>query len=204
MSFETLLSHSRVWIFGRPLKDVSIINNYNAIVPNKPEDANDYDTPAFLGNNFLLSQLTKPGALLARIYSFSFEARFFELDTPAIYLVHGEGMDPEGVSGKLTADQRKLSRMPGELGRTGLASVSGSFTGDIRAWAYDKEDFTIRMDMSVGTFESTLLSSELGDPDSSIRSSGSVARSSGSVARASGSVARAAGSVARARRGSGE
>jgi hypothetical protein len=93
--------------------------------------------------------------------------------------------------------------MPSEVGRTGLATFIGSFGRDMRVWAYDRADFTIRLDMEGGSFDTLLLSNEIGDGDAVARSAGSVARSAGSVARSAGSVARAAGSVARARRSAG-
>lgn len=203
-SQETLLSHSRIWLFGRVLKDIQIHQSVYNNIPTNPADGNSSDTVPRMGmNHFLYEQLTAPGAQLARIFSFSYEAGFYDLYRPTIFLVHGEGIDPEGTPGVLTPDQRKLSRMPADSGRTGLASQSGSFTGGVRAWAYDRADFTMRLDMEGGSFDSLLLSMEFADWDPVARSAGSVARVAGSVARSAGSVARAAGSVARARRGNG-
>jgi hypothetical protein len=203
MSQETLLSHTKIWLFGRVLRDISIHRAVYANIPHTETDGNHADTPPQMSNNnFLFAQLSGAGAQLARIYAFSYEAGYYDLARPTIFLVHGEGIEPEGVSGTLTPDQRKLSRMPGETGRTGLATQEGSFAGGIKAWAYDRADFTIRLDMEGGSFDSLLLEAELNDWDMATRSAGSVARSAGSVARAAGSVARAAGSVARARRGS--
>ena len=51
--------------------------------------------PRLGGNNFLQAQLASPGARLARIYAFSYEGHYYDLGTPAIFLVHGPGRDPE-------------------------------------------------------------------------------------------------------------
>ena len=203
MSQETLLSQTRIWLFGRKLDDITIRNEAYDNLPRTDIAGNFAETPPYRSqNNFLLNQVTADGAALARIYAFAYEASYCELSRPAIFLVHGEGVDPEGARGTLTHDQRIYSRMPGEAGRSGLPAMAGSFTGGMRAWAYDRADFTVRLDMEGGSFDTLLLSAEINDWQLG-RSAGSVARSAGSVARGAGSVARAAGSVARARRSEG-
>lgn len=203
MSQETFLNLSKIWIFGRVMRDMAILHDVYKNFPQNDSDANDANSPVTYGNNFLLTQINKAEAKFARIYSFSYEASFYDLARPIIFLVHGEGIDPEGTPALLTPDQQKLSRMPGDSGRTGLSSQLGSFAAGMRAWAYDRSDFTLRLDVESGTFDMLLLASEMDDWGVASRSAGSVARSSGSVARAAGSVARAAGSVARSRRGGG-
>lgn len=204
MSEETLLSQSRIWLFGRILGDIVLSQAAYADIPPDEAAGNLADTPPDRSQNkFLRNQLSAPGAGFARIFAFSYEAAFYELGRPAIFLVHGGGIDAEGTAFSLTKDQRLYSRMPSDTGRTGLSSVIGSFTGGMKAWAYDRADFTVRMDMDGGSFDTLLLSAELSDWQAT-RSAGSVARSAGSVARAAGSVARAAGSVARSRRSSGD
>lgn len=207
MSFETLVSQTKIWLFGRKLDDIKIMPAAYAAPPGNELAGNTADTPPLRSqNNFLLNQVRAEGAALARIYAFSYEAAFYDLGRPAIFLVHGDGIDPEGAPFTFDLDQRIYSRMPAETGRSGLASMSGSFARGMKVWAYDRADFTLRLDLEGGSFDTLLLSAELEDWDVAARSAGSVARSAGSVARAAGSVARAAGSVARARRqgGSGE
>lgn len=203
MANETLLGHSTIWLFGRELADIKLNPGvYNAI-PADDLAARKADTPVQKGNShngFLLDQLEEADARFARIYAFTYQGAFYELGRPSIFLVHGTGIDPEGSSAAADPSLATLSRMPANFGRSGLASLSGSFSGSMKVWAYERADFTVRLDMESGTFDSVLLSAELGGPDTIAQSSGSVARAAGSVARAAGSVARAAGSVARARR----
>lgn len=201
MSLELLVGQSKIWLFGRKMDDL-VIDNYhykNNGIPNDEDSGETKHTPPQMGeNNFLFEQVANSSSAIARIYSFSFENILYDMTRPTLFLVHGKGIDPEGVDFKLVGDRRLYSRMPAETGRTGLSMTSTTFTQGIRAWAYDRGDFTLRLDLEGGTFDTLLLQAELGDWDAVSRSAGSVARSSGSVARASGSVARASGSVARA------
>jgi hypothetical protein len=203
MSQETLLSQSTIWLFGRELSDLILSTSVYGQLPTTHRQAERQETPVRAGdNNFLLRQLANPDARLARIYAFAYEGSFYDLARPTIFVVHGEGLDPEGASFDENPALGSLSRMPADPGRTGLASLVGSFSRNMLAWAYDRADFTVRLDIETGTFDTVLLSLELDDRDATARSAGSVARSAGSVARSAGSVARAAGSVARARRAS--
>jgi len=202
MSQETLLGHSTIWLFGRELTDVRILNGPYGSIPETDKEAEQEDTPnqgEATHNFFLVRQLKAKGARLARIYAFSYQGEFFELASPPLFVVHGRGLDPEGSSFEGDPLFAKLSQMPANIGRTGVASLAGAFAEGIKVWAYDRTDFTVRFDMDSGSFDSLLLSAELGT-EIPRQSAGSVARAAGSVARSAGSVARAAGSVARARR----
>ena len=142
-----------------------------------------------------------PGAeiFLARIYAFSFEGSFFDLMHPTIYLVHGLCMDVE--ENPDFPGLEVIARSPPSPSKTGLGSQIGSFARSLKVWAYDKSDFTLRLDLATGTFEQTLLAPEAGYSDplalgSGARSSGarsSGARSSG--ARSSGVMARSSGGM---------
>lgn len=203
MAQETLLGQSTIWLFGREMADIKIIPKAYNKIPDNDDAADAADTPVQRGgthNNLLLSQLSADGATLARIYAFSYQGAFYDLPRPTIFVVHGRGIDPEGSSLAPLPDQATLSRMPAASGRTGLGSMGGSFTGEIRVWAYDRADFTARLDIETGSFDTVLLAMEIGTGDPAAQSAGSVARAAGSVARSAGSVARAAGSVARGRR----
>jgi hypothetical protein len=186
------------------MADLQIVPIY-AGIPASDRDAERSDTPVQVGpthNNFLLHQLTADGARFARIYAFSYQGEFYDLPRPTIFLVHGNGIDPEGASVSAPGFA-SLSRMPADIGRTGLPGMAGSFAGRMRVWAYDRADFTVRMDVETGSFDATLLGAELAGGNWPAQAAGSVARAAGSVARSAGSVARASGSVARARRTSG-
>jgi hypothetical protein len=200
MSQETLLSQSTVWLFGRKLDDLEIKINVYRQVPSTEELGDTANMPPRRGrNNFLLEQLRHPesDAQLARVYAFSYEAGFFDLQRPAIFLVHGPGIDPEGPETRTQQILGDLSRAPPDLGRTGLGTQSGSFASGIRAWAYDRADFTIRLDIDTGSFDSLLLSAELGGSNRPMQSSGALARSTGALARSAGALARSAGALVR-------
>ncbi|MDP6813956.1 MAG: hypothetical protein QF582_12155 [Alphaproteobacteria bacterium] len=131
----------------------------------------------------------------ARIYAFSYEGVYYELPVPALFLVHGDGVevsDPDATISNLVYAARR-ARAPGDPSRTGLAATNFQFAEGLRAWSYDKADYTIRMDVETGMFEQVLLGAEAGGADAMARSSGMMARSSGMMARSSGMMARGRG-----------
>lgn len=184
MANETLLQLSSVFLFGRELEDIKVSRTGYAPPPER--------LPRGGKNLFLQNQFEDPDATLARIYAFSFEGNFYELARPTIFLVHGRGRDPEYPP----AQDPRATRAPSISEQTGLASQIGSFARDMRVWAYDKDDFTIRMDMLTGTFDEMLLGMEAGQDQGSFgRSSGAMGRSSGG--RSSGAMGRSSGAILR-------
>jgi hypothetical protein len=101
-SQETLLSPSTIWLFGRPLADLTInlrpLENFPTAETGGEDAGEAANTPPRLGaNNFLLEQFTRgQDPRLARIYGFSFEANYYDMARPVIFLVHGDGIDAEG------------------------------------------------------------------------------------------------------------
>jgi hypothetical protein len=202
---DTLLSQSKIWLFGRVLADIEINKNAYGAPANANAGNIEGHPPSMSQNKFLLNQLTLAAdPKFARIFAFSYEGSFFDLQRPALFLVHGDGIDPDTPDFIIDPNLTFLDRAPASFGRTGLGTQAGAFAAGVKAWAYDRADFTIRMDADTGTFDTLLLSAELGGWDLPSRSAGAVARSGGAVARSAGAVARPAGSAARARRGSDE
>jgi hypothetical protein len=102
-------------------------------------------------------QLThQDGANFARIYGFSFAGIYYELPSPTLFLVHGEGHEATeyrtGLRGRANP-----SRAPGDPSLIGLSAADFEFADDLRVWSYDKADYTIRMDVDTGMFEDILL-----------------------------------------------
>ena len=157
---ETLLSPSNVLLYGRVVQD--LVYNPSAV---KPES----DTPTREGrNNFLAQQLgvstscspvdsvkEKSKPRLARIYGFAFDGQYYDLASPAIFIVHGPGVtaDP-GVK-----DSRQ-AKAPAKVDLSGVANTPSSMPDDILVWSYDKDDLSLRMDVSTGTLEQILLEME--------------------------------------------
>jgi hypothetical protein len=183
---ETLLGVSAVYLFGRLVSDLKLI------VKDDDDDLRDRRKGA---NAFLQKQMRETEAGFARIYYFAFEGGFFELARPAMFLVHGAGVAPDAPSPK-DPNFERLSRIPGRMTRTGLAWQIGSFASDMKIWAYDKGDFSMRLDADTGTFEQLLLAAE-GSGSAIGLSSGAMARSSGALARSSGVMARSSGAMPR-------
>jgi len=156
---ETLLGNSSVRLYGRKIADITIAQTDPSAAPPGP-----YRPKSNMGNNFLQQQLsdrTPEGAdslspQLARIYSFSYAGRFFDMSPPAIFLVHGEGDEAERRE-----EGARASVAPDEASRSGVSVQDYSFSTDIRVWTYDKNDFSLRLDAVSGMLEDILIQAEL-------------------------------------------
>lgn len=160
---ENLLSPTNIMLFGRvfPLNIENIAGTLG-------------------GNRFLRAQLVADGATFARIYAISYEGAFYHLSKPAVFLVHGEGRvirdaglparggDAGGLaddSGLITKDftfERSSGRVPPEGGGPPEDEDPDLGNGEaVRYWEYDKGDFSLRLDITSGTFEDILLEAEV-------------------------------------------
>ena len=158
-NFETLLSPSGILLYGRQLLDLQFV--YNA-PPSSEQQGDVAGIPPRLGENrFLQRQMAQPDALFARIYGFSFEGHYYDLPKPVILLVHGEGMDAEGPLPGDSQAMRRIARTSPDTDRTGVASEVASFPDDMKVWAYDMADLSIRLDVETGPFEQILLEAEV-------------------------------------------
>lgn len=182
MAEETLLSSTNVWLFGRKIADLKI----DTAVSHDPFITGDQSN-----NNFLSNQLnaTAGGAapVFARIYGFAYAGIYCELETPALYLVHGDGEEAATAakSGGAGGNSR-FARAPNDPSRTGIAAADFQFADGLQVWAFDKGDFSIRLDVSSGPLDQILL--DLEGCDSSPGIAGSrVAGSRVSGSRVSGS-----------------
>ena len=106
-------------------------------------------------NKQLEEQLLDDDARFARIYGFAYEGTYYELPNPTLFLVHGEG--ESATAGNAPIGSAHASRAPTDPSVSGVASADFQFADDILCWAYDKADYTIRMDAETGMFEQVLL-----------------------------------------------
>jgi hypothetical protein len=148
---ESLLSPSRVLLYGRELEDLTI---------------NTEPTNKGLGDNkFLEKQIAKDFSTaadkvrIARIYAFSYEGHYYDLAKPALFMVHGKGVEAEGKVGG--GGNARQARAPESADKTGVAAAAKSFSEEMRVWTYDKSDLSIRLDAETGTLEQILLDVEL-------------------------------------------
>jgi len=114
------------------------------------------------GRNNQLDDQLGGDAQFARIYGFSYEGTYYELPNPTLFLVHGTGVS--ATDGNQPKDRfgddfpdKHASRAPIDPSVSGVAAADFQFADDIRVWAYDKADYTIRMDVETGMFEQVLL-----------------------------------------------
>ena len=110
-------------------------------------------------NNQLDNQLVED-ARFARIYGFSYEGTYYELPNPTLFLVHGTGKRATSTDANLNIlnqPPNHASRAPFNPSLSGVGAADFQIADDIRVWAYDKADYTIRMDVETGMFEQVLL-----------------------------------------------
>jgi len=155
MADETLLSASTVLMFGKKIADLKL----------EPNPYNEQQG----ANVFLKKNLKLEGAHFARIYSFAFDGGFYDLDTPALFLVQGPGEDPNAPR-----PAGNVPPGPGDVAEVGVAAQGASFAPDVRVWTYDASEFLIRLDVSSGMLEEILLFAELGDYDDGMVGGGKV------------------------------
>lgn len=141
---ETLMGHSRILLYGRALKGIKI----------SVKDLGDG-----LGFNKLLrSQFGTKGAggnkkpRFAAVYGFEFEGHYYDLAAPTVLLVHGGGKQPDKAGAVVRTEPR--------------------LAGEVRVWAYDKADFSMRLDIDSGPLESILLEQAIEDEELAAEMSG--------------------------------
>jgi hypothetical protein len=137
---EKLLHLSTILIFGRIVEDLKIVAPTDATTP-APVLQKGANT--LLKNEIGTGTDTPPRAF-ARVYAFSYEGHYYDLSKPVLILVHGSG-DSVSVA----------------VEHCGLPSTGRVFPNDIKVWAYDKSDISIRLEPETGTFEQILLDAEL-------------------------------------------
>lgn len=149
---ESLLSDSTVWLFGRTLDDIRLVPDpadrsaaYNVRdegTRGAPGTGERRSRPG----SFVLAQLLTESAGFARIYAFSYQNEIFDLAKPALFVVNGDG-----------------ERIRKRVGVTGAARFDHYVAMDLRVWAYDRADFSVRLDVMTGTFDRILIDYELGE-----------------------------------------
>lgn len=131
MPNETLLTESTVILFGRLVPDLT----YN---------------PQPRGGTGAVATALSKGHLtqFARIYSFSYQNEYFDLASPALFLVP-EGGNPVSAS----VSDTLLARIPPRL-------VTAQ---DLLFWEFQRDDSTIRLDIMSGSIGRILLDYELAE-----------------------------------------
>jgi hypothetical protein len=133
---ETLADVSTVHLFGRVVTDVSLT------VP-----AQDPQVLPHVGaNSFLTNEAAVAGRRLARIYAFAYQGHYYDVSGSALFLVDGNGA---AIGDPVTVE------------RIGSAATGRTFANDVRVWAYDKSDLSMRLSVETGTLEQILLDPEI-------------------------------------------
>lgn len=181
IGFDTLLSDSSIWLFGREMYDLTLAKSEEerrrrykgpSELELKQSPRKFRNMPRNSRNSFLMDQLSGGAsgdapATLARIYSFSYQNELHDLMKPAIFLVHGVGVDIEQAQFGPFQEQinrSSLAQRAAYTERSGVSSQGQDFARGMRAWVYDRADFSIRLDVETGTLDRVLLGIEFGDP----------------------------------------
>ncbi|MEM7427572.1 MAG: pentapeptide repeat-containing protein [Pseudomonadota bacterium] len=141
---ESLLGSSNVILFGYKIDDI-------ALVKDKVYDPDTFPTWQN-ANAFVAKQLTTAAGTtakplepcFARIYAFVYGGKFYELDLPTVFLVHGEGKGVKDDAG-----------IP-----VGMVAQDFTIADDVKTWAYADSDFLVRLDVSSGPLDELLLAPE--------------------------------------------
>ena len=113
---ETIHTSSEIVLFGRPVDDLALAPNARGEGPLKLEEKQ-----------------------FARIYGFSFDGAYFEIPTPVLFAVKGEGIDADDVA------------VPGP------DPLQKEFVKNLSAWVVTRSDETVRLDVETGKFGGLLL-----------------------------------------------
>ncbi len=132
---ETLLDASKIVLFGNVMDDLK------HTPAGKKKSASGQNSGY---NHFLADQLEGANTRFARIYGYSYAGQYYELVVPTIFLVHGDGT--------------KISNL--DTDSNSIAAQDYNFSSDLKTWAYDQADFSIRLDMSNGPLSQLLLDPE--------------------------------------------
>jgi hypothetical protein len=171
---ETLVGDSTIYLFGRVMEDIRLAvpqDVYRIGDEHKPGDGEPRRLRRPSPNHLVVDQLRSPDALIARIYAFSFQNEFFELVKPALFVVNGEGETPIRSDDDLQdddmidrrGDERKQRDYGFPIGLTGLAQMGGNLATELRVWAYDRDDFSVRLDIMTGSFDRILIEHEFAE-----------------------------------------
>jgi hypothetical protein len=164
-SGETLLSPSAIKLYGRVIAGLGV-------------DLGKAGT-ALGANSFLRQQLEENDARFARIYGFSFQGLYTPLSRPTIMLVHGDGVDASPPAAQLKqgsskttgveilANDATLDPATTPVDKSGVAAKEWEFSTDIKVWEYDRDDFSLRLDVSTGPLDRILLQAEQMDGEPS-------------------------------------
>jgi len=129
MPAETLLSESTVLLFGRLVDDLKL------------------DPKAHASGTGAIAELLKANdARIVRIYSFAYQNEFFNLASPALFVVRGDGSDVDET-----------------LANSGLSRLEGTLSKGLKYWPVDREDVTVRLDVVTGRVGRILLDYELAE-----------------------------------------
>jgi hypothetical protein len=173
---EDLYEVSKIYLFGKPFKSLRFVrdelagSSFNSQGDNKRVDIPPSEVERTLIRDRFgpdadkkdgqgqcddqpydpIEQATQRNTpRLARIYSFTYEGQYYKLPYPLIYLVWGDGGQPDTDEG---------SGLPSfKTQNTGLEGKGWRFASDIRVWKMDKHESSMVIDLEVGELEDILL-----------------------------------------------
>lgn len=132
---ESILNASSITLFGRVVEDI-LVGERSAAAETPRGIVSDLQEQL---ENRIGTRASADSARFARIYGFSYGGVYHEVLRPMLFLVHGKGVESTKVK------------------QPGPDTEDTPFYGDLRCWAYDHSEQTIRLDVDSGRFEQVLL-----------------------------------------------
>ena len=224
--FETFFEPTRIWLFGKPFDSLEYrpgptgrfssgkyegefnpdYRSANGSLPMPPKRIErtlrrGSDVAA---DGAVIARPQEQSQFFARIYSFSYEAHYYRLPRPLLFLVNSPGelmaggqprLEPDSVRPaqrrQRTANGAAQAPQPNPDGPraddirdrysakfTGLEARDWNFSNDIRVWAVDRKDLTVCLDVEIGNYQEILLdsmiTSDRRDEDRATRSRGDL------------------------------
>jgi len=139
---ETLLAPSQIRLFGRAFTALQINTDMLARAFGQEPGKSPFQNP--MTDKLMPSY--EPH--LARIYGFSFEGNYHKMTAPAVFLVHGEGIEIATAFDEI------------ELSQLGVEFKAQNFAKGVKMWSYDRSDMSIRVDLLSGMLQDILLAPE--------------------------------------------
>jgi hypothetical protein len=139
---ENLICDGTIHLFGRKSDDLTLSTatyGNGAVATAVSHAVTKADAAATKGDK---------GQTIARIYAFAFQNEFFELASPALFIVSNH-------KGKVGAGPT--------LDFTGLSRTPANLNPELDVWTVERDDLTVRLDIMAGTFTRVLLDYELAE-----------------------------------------
>lgn len=158
---ENLLAPTLIRLFGVEFDGLKVnLGQFEPPKNPKPECMSETATASAPVVDTVVAHQGRGEARLARIYAYAYEGHYYRLTRPCIFLVHGEGVEIQPLSGvtvKLHGTTKGDDEFCNSIADLGAEIQQHLFSCCVRMWAYDRLDYAVRVDLTMGFFSEVLL-----------------------------------------------